>query len=522
MDRYDGAGQGIDGTDRGFAAAIDNQGNTIVAGFSAEPLGGSYLAIKYAPDGTRLWVAAENIAGGGVGRTMTVDDADNVIVVGSAEAGSQFGVIKYDADGNRLWTRRYDPGPSVLTTFEGVVTDATGAVYAYGNVWPNISLPWNLIVVKYAADGTQLWDLVYPSSQGRAMAFSDGAVYVAGNKEVASNDEDLLVLKVTSSGAVDWARTYGRTASFANDSAEDMAIDAFGNIVAVGTYSGNPSGVTTDVAVVRLAPDGTLLSDVAYDAPGGTHEWGRDLVLDASGNAVVSAHLADPAGGYDVLTAKLDPTGGEIWSRAYGGFETFTDTPQDMAIDSQGGIYVVGDVVSSELVDEYFTIKYDAAGTLEWEQRYAGATQDPSHGMAVDVSADLRVVVTGYSSNPAASSGDDDVATVCYSQSGAVSAPVGLAGAPSLEVVPAPNPFVGSTVLALSLAESRSVTLEIFDVAGRRVRALAGGRTSAGTHVQGWDGRDDAGLPVVAGIYFVRLSAGDQQRTVKIVKLGAN
>lgn len=70
---------------------------------------------------------------------------------------------------------------------------------------------------------------------------------------------------------------------------------------------------------------------------------------------------------------------------------------------------------------------------------------------------------------------------------------------------PSPNPFRGSAALRFGLARAGEVRLELFDVGGRRVRMLAEGVRSAGSHMVPWDGRDDGGRPVGAGIYFVRL-----------------
>ncbi len=70
-----------------------------------------------------------------------------------------------------------------------------------------------------------------------------------------------------------------------------------------------------------------------------------------------------------------------------------------------------------------------------------------------------------------------------------------------------PNPTSGGVVIRYSLAESGSVELTVYDAGGRRVRALACGRTEAGMHQLRWDGRDDSGRELAAGVYYCRLSA---------------
>jgi hypothetical protein len=72
-----------------------------------------------------------------------------------------------------------------------------------------------------------------------------------------------------------------------------------------------------------------------------------------------------------------------------------------------------------------------------------------------------------------------------------------------------PNPFTVATKLAYDLPTPATVTLEIYDVAGRLIRVLAHGRSKdAGRYVVTWDGRDDHGTLVASGVLFCRLEVG--------------
>jgi hypothetical protein len=61
------------------------------------------------------------------------------------------------------------------------------------------------------------------------------------------------------------------------------------------------------------------------------------------------------------------------------------------------------------------------------------------------------------------------------------------------------------------------VELRVLDVAGRVLRTVDSGPRRAGQHRVSWDGRDDAGKVVAAGIYFVRLEAGERTWTRRAV-----
>jgi hypothetical protein len=83
-----------------------------------------------------------------------------------------------------------------------------------------------------------------------------------------------------------------------------------------------------------------------------------------------------------------------------------------------------------------------------------------------------------------------------------------------------PNPFNPATRIPYAAAENRPIRLEIYNPAGRLVRSLFNGEVRIGRHEAVWDGRDDAGMMVPAGIYLVRMQAGDRVflRKMSLVK----
>ncbi|MCE5269711.1 T9SS type A sorting domain-containing protein [bacterium] len=83
----------------------------------------------------------------------------------------------------------------------------------------------------------------------------------------------------------------------------------------------------------------------------------------------------------------------------------------------------------------------------------------------------------------------------------------------------APNPFNPSTCIRFSLEAAGMVRLEVFDLGGRRVATLDAGERAAGTYSVEWDGRDERGRDLPAGVYLYRLSAGGTAITRKMVLL---
>jgi hypothetical protein len=82
-----------------------------------------------------------------------------------------------------------------------------------------------------------------------------------------------------------------------------------------------------------------------------------------------------------------------------------------------------------------------------------------------------------------------------------------------------PNPFERSTGIELSLDRDNRVRLEIYDVAGRKVRTLQDGVMAAGSHQLVWDGSTDAGRSATAGTYFYRLVTENGSETRRMVRL---
>jgi hypothetical protein len=101
----------------------------------------------------------------------------------------------------------------------------------------------------------------------------------------------------------------------------------------------------------------------------------------------------------------------------------------------------------------------------------------------------------------------------CGVRPGHVSRVTGLAPEPGpLRVQISPNPAAEAARVSVAGERADEATVEIFDLAGRRVRQLAG---RGGPFV--WDGRDANGRRVAGGIYFARVAAGPETVVARVV-----
>jgi FlgD Ig-like domain len=84
----------------------------------------------------------------------------------------------------------------------------------------------------------------------------------------------------------------------------------------------------------------------------------------------------------------------------------------------------------------------------------------------------------------------------------------------------APNPLaVGRSMIAFDLPQPGAVRVLVYDVTGRLTRALVDEALPAGRHQRTWDGSDDDGHRVAAGIYFLHVHTEEVRAEQKIVVL---
>jgi hypothetical protein len=81
---------------------------------------------------------------------------------------------------------------------------------------------------------------------------------------------------------------------------------------------------------------------------------------------------------------------------------------------------------------------------------------------------------------------------------------------------PAPNPARGAVTLRFGLPRAASVELALFDQQGRRVRGLLADERTAGEHIVTWDGRDEDGHALPAGLYFVRFEVEGRAHVARL------
>ncbi len=161
------------------------------------------------------------------------------------------------------------------------------------------------------------------------------------------------------------------------------------------------------------------VSDVEWEnrySLGSNAAVAEDVAADAYGNIYVTGMSIGSGTSEDFYTVKYDTSGNIDWEARYNNDSVNgSDVPQAIAVDSAGNVYVTGPSRGSGTSADYATLKYDSGGVLVWVARYDGPSSqgDAAHDVAVDSSG--GVYVTGASMG---SDGIYDFVTVKYDSDG--------------------------------------------------------------------------------------------------------
>ena len=273
--------------------------------------------------------------------------------------------------------------------------------------------------------------------------------------------------------------------------------------------SGGPAFPCDHLSDIESNPVGTGWGSSFANVPG-------DHMFNEDGLDAFCELYTDAFGGTQFGNARVDPA-----------FPPF-GTSQILTINNIGVRY---DLTAVGVVDRVRLEYFDGAGTENLQVNggtlYVGELNLVPANIAAGVTATVfENVGPGYTYGVLLLEGDVQTFVIGGQQFAIDNVCVMLEGTTAVDPVTPkasltlepsyPNPFNPSTNLRFSLGLADHVRLTIHDVAGRLVRTLVDEERAAGPHSVQWDGRGEAGRPVSAGIYFVRVASGKESDIQKI------
>ena len=229
-------------------------------------------------------------------------------------------------------------------------------------------------------------------------------------------------------------------------------------------------------------------------------------------------HTADP-GVICFITGNTPPGGAAGDNDVDNGCTTLTSPVFDLADAELAFVsYARWFMMGGASADDVFRIEVSNNAGLGWQPLETVAPFEPAWNVAtIEISGILpltnqmqfRFIACDINTQGLTECGIDDFALEVYipTDTSNIDDIRGDLRTSALESN-APNPMDDFTTLRFRLSNASDAKLAIYDAAGRHVRTLVNGPLSSGAHQIGWDGRDERGHEVEAGVYFYRLEAG--------------
>ena len=89
----------------------------------------------------------------------------------------------------------------------------------------------------------------------------------------------------------------------------------------------------------------------------------------------------------------------------------------------------------------------------------------------------------------------------------------------NFEIAAYPNPFNPETKLRLEILIGQDFKIDVYNLLGEKVKTIFNGYINSGTRTFSWDAKNNSGLTLPAGIYFILVSSKEVQKVIKVAFL---
>ena len=185
----------------------------------------------------------------------------------------------------------------------------------------------------------------------------------------------------TGDPAVIWNRTYG------GPDAYDAAYAAVPNPGGTGLFLAGETASfgegKTDAWVIRLAPDGGEEWNRTYGGKEG--DAAHAIIRTGSGNLLLAGNVTlvmnERVADTDAWLAEIDPSGGEVWNRTYGGPED-NATAAAVVEAEDGGYVFVGSIAPREGNESSaWVVRVNETGDEVWNRTFGGAGENAANAV---------------------------------------------------------------------------------------------------------------------------------------------
>lgn len=310
----------------------------------------------------------------------------------STASDSDAYVVRLNTNGDTLWTFRQNIGLSKKDLFYKVIVASDGGFVMCGYTNSITGISDDILIVKINSSGQLLWTKTWGGTgKDRAqdiIELSDGSFAITGyTTSPPALYYDAFLYKVDSNGDSLWFKRYG-TAVY--DDANSVRALANGGFL-IGGQSAN--GVTGfDQSLIRTDDSGNVLWSTKIGTPGTDNI--EHIAVGSDGYFLAGGTNGAGIGGDDGYLVKTDTSGARLWSKTFGGSQP--DDFHRVELTSDGGLILSGTSSSfSPLLPNMWLVHTNITGDSLWSNTYGGDNHD--HGYSGQETSDGGYIMAGYS-----------------------------------------------------------------------------------------------------------------------------
>ncbi len=306
-------------------------------------------------------------------------------------------------------------GGSYIVTSYYIELDSSNNIYMTGNIKINETEDTDAFLAKFDNAGNQIWFITWGGDyvdSGTGIAFDSlGNVYMGGSTASfgpAVPDANWFLAKFDNAGNQIWNYSWGTNEG---EWGGKIVVDSSDYIYYTGSTWGH-GWPSANVGLVKFSSAG-VIQWARYWGPGG-YDSPADLAIDSSDNIyIVAASDTRGLGGRDVALIKYNSAGTLQWDTAWG--SAGYDQPRGIALDNLGNIYITGMTDSFGAGDyDIFVAKFDSVPNQLWNFTWGGINSDISRDLVLDTSNNMYI--GGYTES--FGSGSSDIVSIKYDSSG--------------------------------------------------------------------------------------------------------
>ena len=346
------------GESEGKDIVIDNYYNVYIVGkvYNSSKNAFDIIIVKYNNSGNQIWNETWGGNSEDLGFAIDIDPSNNLYIIGGSysltNGSSDIILLKYSSSGELLWYRTW--GGAQYDTGYGITVDDYDNIYVVGYT-ESFETFGDVILLKYNSTGdlkmNTTWggidtDLAYDVDLD-----SFGNIYITGyTSSFGAITSDFFLAKFDTNCELQWNVTWG---SDLPDNGYSLVIDSSDNILVVGNTQNYGAG-NNDIALLKFNSSGDLLWNSNWGGP--EHDYGYSIDLDSKENIYITDTKSYDGIDKDVCLVKFNSSGDYIWHKIWG--NQLEDIAYGIALDSYDNIFITGKTENSESNYDLFLLKY--------------------------------------------------------------------------------------------------------------------------------------------------------------------